>query len=155
MTTSTDGGRPRTRSVDATWEGGYRCRVQAGRFEIRVDEPVSSGGSDTGPQPTEVFLASFASCFALAIAHVARKRDIHLEDLAVKATGTYDGPKFVNIRLDITSSHDRPELEKLVERAKGVCYVSNTLRVLDDTEVVITDAVTDDTDDAAPRQPPR
>ena len=111
--------------------------MQAGQFEIRVDEPSSAGGTDTGPQPTEVFLASFASCFALAIAHVARKRSIELEDLSVKAIGTYDGPKFVNIRLEITSSHERAELDRLVERASAVCYVSNTLRVLDDTEVVV------------------
>jgi uncharacterized OsmC-like protein len=114
--------------------------VRAGEFEIRIDEPMSAGGTDTGPQPTEVFLASFASCLALSIAHVARKRGIELEDLSVKATGTYDGPKFVNIRLEISSSHDRAELEKLVERANAVCYVSNTLRVVDDTEVVIVEA---------------
>jgi putative redox protein len=114
--------------------------VNTGEFEIRVDEPESAGGSNTGPQPTEVFLASLASCFALAIAHVARKREVELPDLAVKATGTYDGPKFVNIRLDVTSSHnDREELASCVERASSVCYVSNTLRVLDDTEVVVGD----------------
>ena len=113
--------------------------VRAGEFEIRIDEPESAGGEGTGPQPTEVFLASFASCFALSVAHVARKRDIVLDDLSVRAIGTYDGPKFVNIRIEVTSSHDRAELDKLVERASAVCYVSNTLRVLDDTEVVVMD----------------
>ena len=142
-TTATDGAPPppapaKTRSVDATWEGGYRCRVQAGDFEIRVDEPSSAGSSGTGPQRTGVFLASFASCFALAVAHVARKRQIELEDLSVRAVGTYDGPKFANIRLEVTSSYDRAELERLVERASAVCYVSNTIRALHDTEVVIT-----------------
>jgi putative redox protein len=125
--------------VDATWEGGYRCRVQAGEFELRVDEPSSAGGDDTGPQPTELFLASLASCFALAVAHVARKRGIELEDLAVRATGTYGGPKFVKIRVEVRSSHERDELDRLVERASAVCYVSNTLRALDDTEVVVID----------------
>jgi putative redox protein len=134
--------KAKTRSVDATWEGAYRCRVQAGQFEIRVDEPASSGGDDTGPQPTELFLASFASCFALAVAHVARKRDIQLEDVAVRVTGTYDGPKFVNIRIEIRSSHPRPELDRLVERASHVCFVSNTMRAVNDTEVVIVDPTT-------------
>lgn len=135
-TTSTD--PPKTRTVEATWEGGFKCRVQAGAFEIRVDEPVSAGGEDTGAQPTELFLGSIASCFALAIAWVARKRGIDLEDLSVKAVGTYGGPKFVNVRVEVTSSHERAELEKLVERAKAVCYVSNTIRTLNDTEVVVT-----------------
>ncbi len=115
--------------------------MQAGEFELRVDEPASAGGENTGPQPTEVFLASVASCFALAVAHVARKRDIELEDLSVRAVGTYDGPKFVKIRVEVTSSHEREELEQLVERASNVCYVSNTLRCLNGTEVVVVDAV--------------
>lgn len=73
------------------------------------------------------------------MAHVARKRGIELEDLAVRATGTYDGPKFVNVRVEVRSSHEREELNRLVERANAVCYVSNTLRVLHDTEVVVID----------------
>ena len=128
---------PKTRSVEATWEGGFQCRVQAGEFEIRVDEPFSAGGENTGAQPTELFLGSIASCLAVSIAYVARKRGIVLEDLSVKAVGTYDGPKFSHIRVEVTSSHERAELEQLVERGSRVCYVSNTLRVVSETEVVI------------------
>ena len=36
------------RTVDALWEGGLRCTVQAGRFQLTVDEPEQSGGTDTG-----------------------------------------------------------------------------------------------------------
>ncbi len=118
-------------AVDATWDGGYRCRVKARDFEIRVDEPTSVGGDDTGPQPTELFLASLASCFALAVAWAARKQGVVLEDLAVRAVGTYQGPKFAELRVEVSSSHERAELEKIVQRAKGACYVSNTLRVVD------------------------
>lgn len=128
-----------TLAVDATWDGGYRCRVKARDFEIRVDEPTSVGGDDTGPQPTELFLASLASCFALAVAWAARKQGVELADLAVRAVGTYQGPKFAALRVEVSSTHERAELEKIVKRAKGACYVSNTLRVVDDVEVVVTD----------------
>jgi putative redox protein len=124
-------------AVEATWDGGYRCRVRARDFEIRADEPTSVGGDDTGPQPTELFLASLASCFALAVAWAARKQGAHLEDLAVRAVGRYQGPKFAELRVEVSSSHDRAELETIVQRAKGACYVSNTLRVVDDVDVVV------------------
>jgi putative redox protein len=115
--------------VTARWEGAYRCRVSVRQFELRADEPAGhGGGTDTGPQPTELLLASAASCFALAVAHVAGKRGIVLPDLAVTATGEYDGPRFAAIRLEVSSSHPHPELAALVERAKHVSYVSNTLR---------------------------
>jgi putative redox protein len=123
--------------VNAVWEGGYRCRVDAGRFEILADEPESAGGDDTGPQPTELFLASIASCFAMAVAHVARKRSIELADLSVRAVGTYEGPKFSKVVVEVRSSHPRDELDRLVERAKAVCYVSTTIRTLGDVEVVV------------------
>ncbi len=142
MTIRTPTGVTRTAdqlAVDATWDGGYRCRVKARDFEIRVDEPTSVGGDDTGPQPTELFLASLASCFALAVAWAARKQGVVLEDLAVRAVGTYQGPKFAELRVEVTSSHERAELERIVQRAKGACYVSNTLRVVDDVEVIVTD----------------
>lgn len=126
-----------SRSVYAVWEGGYRCRVTAGGFEVRVDEPEHAGGEGTGPQPTDLFLASLGSCFALAVAHVGRKRGIELADLAVLVVGAYDGPKFSHLRVEVTSSHEREELDRLVERAKAVCYVSNTLRTLNEVEVVV------------------
>lgn len=107
---------------------------------IVVDEPTYAGGGDAGPQPTEVFLASVASCFALAVHHVAKKRSIELPDLRVRAVGEYKGPSFVKVRVEVTSSHPRPELETLLERASAVCYVSNTVRAVDGIEVVLVDA---------------
>jgi putative redox protein len=114
--------------VTASWEGAYRCRVTVRQFELRVDEPgPRGGGTDTGPQPTELLLASVASCFALAVAHVAGQRGVELPDLSVTAAGEYDGLCFGAVRVEVRSSHPRAELAELVERAKRYCYVSNTL----------------------------
>ena len=129
--------RAKTLSVEATWQGGYRCLVSARGHEIQVDEPLGAGGDDTGLQPSEVFLASLASCFTLALYHVARKRGITLVDLCVRATGEYQGPKFARLWLEVTTSSPRATVEPLIERAKGVCYVSNTLRAVSDVDVVL------------------
>ena len=127
--------RDKTLSVEATWEGGYRCTVASRQFRIRIDEPEKAGGGDTGPQPSEVFLASLAGCFTLAMYHVAAKRNIELPDLTVTATGTYEGPGFARLAVDVNSGAPREVLESLVEPAKRVCYVSNTLRNVSDVEV--------------------
>ncbi len=106
-----------------------RCTVDAGGFPITVDEPPEAGGTGQGPQPTELLLGAIASCFTLALAHSAGKRDVELRGLRVDATGTYDGPRFSTLRIDVHA--DAPtgdELERLVEVAKRVCYVTNTLR---------------------------
>ena len=125
----------KTLSVESTWEGGYRCTVASRQFRIRIDEPESAGGGDTGPQPSEVFLASLAGCFTLALYHVAAKRSIELPDIAVTATGFYEGPGFARLALEVKSSAGREVMESLLEPARRVCYVSNTLRNVSEVEV--------------------
>jgi uncharacterized OsmC-like protein len=108
-------------------------------FEIQIDEPAEYGGSDTGPMPTEVFLASLGACFALAVAHAARKQDIELPDLTVRASGEYEGARFRRLRVEVHSSHPRDQLERFVERAVAYCYVSNTLLQTPEIQYVIAD----------------
>jgi putative redox protein len=127
----------KTLSVESSWEGGYRCTVAARQFRIRIDEPESAGGGDTGPQPSEVFLAALAGCFTLALYHVAKKRDIELPDITVTATGTYRGPGFGAVEIAVKSGAPRDVLEPLIEPAKRVCYVSNTLKNVADVAVTL------------------
>ena len=123
-------------SVQAPGQEGLRCVVQAGRFELTVDEPASVGGTDRGPQPTELLLASVASCFTLAVAYVAGKQGVELADLHVEATGTYDGPRFSAIRVAVRAEHpDADGLARLVRSAERVCYVTNTLRHAPEIEI--------------------
>ena len=116
------------RIVDARWAGGMKSAVQAGDFEIIVDEPESAGGTDSGPQPTDLFLASIASCFTLSMAHAARKRGLELPGLRVRVVGTYEGLKFTRVDLRIVAEAPSPVLEDLRPDAQRVCYVTNTLR---------------------------
>jgi putative redox protein len=126
MTEPADG-RPHTNSVVARWEGGWRCRVTAGGFDLVVDERESAGGTGTGPMPTEYLLTALASCYALALAWAAGKRDLSLPGLTVTATGTYDGPRFTRLQLSVQSEAPPEVVEMLVEPALRVCSVSNTL----------------------------
>jgi putative redox protein len=129
--------RPLTNSVVARWEGGWRCRVEAGGFDLVVDEPPSAGGTGTGPMPTEYLLAAMASCYALALNWAAAKRGTALPGLAVIATGTYDGPRFSRLQLTVTSDAPAELVERLLEPALRVCYVSNTIATSPPIEVAL------------------
>jgi putative redox protein len=126
-----------TNTAVATWRGGWLCSVDAGGFPLTVDEPPSVGGTGRGPMPTDLLLASLSSCYALALAWAARKRGIELPDLVVAATGTYDGQGFGSLELTVRTSLPREEIEPLLEPAKRVCYVSNTLVDAPEIEVVV------------------
>jgi putative redox protein len=126
------------RSVSARWTGGLRAEVDAGGFTVVSDEPESVGGTGSGPQPTELLLASIASCFTIAVAYTARKRDVPLADLAVDVTGTYDGPRFRAFRIEVRATEPRgDDLARLVETAKRVCYVTRTLAEPPEIEFVV------------------
>ena len=116
------------RTVHTRWDGGMRAVTQVGDFEVVVDEPETAGGTDTGPQPTDLLLVSISSCFVLALAFVARKRGVELLGLEVTAVGRYEGLKFCDISLSISSDSPRSVVEDLLPEAQRVCYVSNTLR---------------------------
>ena len=116
-----------SRTVCTRWSGGMRAVSDLGGFEIVVDEPESSGGTGTGPQPTDLLLASVSSCITLAVAWVARKRGVELGELDVRVVGTYAGPRFERIEVSVSST--TPSLlGDLMEEVERVCYVSNTLR---------------------------
>ena len=70
-----DGGALMALEVVATWRGGLATDVRARQHTIRVDEPLTSGGGDSGMMPTELFCAALASCFCLAVGFAAGKRD--------------------------------------------------------------------------------
>ena len=137
MTADGDTGSAHTNSVVARWEGGWRCRVEAGGFELVVDEPPRSGGTGTGPMPTEYLLAAMASCYALALQWAAGKRGMTVPGLTVVATGTYDGPRFSRLQLSVSSQLPAEQVEPLVKPALRACYVSNTLAAAPPVEVTV------------------
>ncbi|HUA06730.1 MAG TPA: OsmC family protein [Solirubrobacteraceae bacterium] len=115
--------------VTATWLHGYQARVHTRGHEIAIDEPVAEGGNDAGVMPTDLLAASIASCFCLALAFTARKRDRELPGLEVVVRRIRAGRELRYERFEIDARAEVPEdeLAALMEPARRVCWVSNTL----------------------------
>jgi putative redox protein len=115
--------------VTATWRGGYRADVSARGHEVAIDEPEESGGGDAGFMPTELFCGALASCFCLAIGHVARKRSIDVPELEVTVRAERAGRelRYGRLLVGCAAAVDATVLDMLIERARPFCWVSNTL----------------------------
>jgi len=115
--------------VEARWLDGLSAVVNARGHEVCADEPEEVGGGDGGMMPTELLLSALASCFCLALAHVAGKRDLQLPGLRVCVDAEREGRelRYGRLRVEVAAAVPEDELAPLVERARPFCWVSNML----------------------------
>ncbi len=63
---------------------GFRHSVKVRQHRLNADEPVETGGEDTGPSPQELLAASLASCTAVTIEMYAARKGWELGDVEVE-----------------------------------------------------------------------
>ena len=118
------------RTVHVRWMGQYRTNINIrGVHQLDSDETPEYGGNDSGPMPTEFFLASVATCLCLAVTHIGQKKKISLNNMEVSASGEKDPAsfQFKEIHLQVQADLPATELHPLVMQAKKYCFVSNTI----------------------------
>ena len=62
---------------------GFAQVIHAGRHRLAADEPMSAGGTDTGPSPYDLLLASLGACTSMTVAMYARRKAWALEEVTV------------------------------------------------------------------------
>lgn len=73
-----------------------------GRHTWTADEPVSAGGTDSGPDPYELLLSSLAACTCLTLFMYCRHKNIELKSVSA----SYD---FSNVHADDCADCDETE----------------------------------------------
>ncbi len=63
---------------------GFLQEVTVGPYHLRVDEPLSVGGSNAAPDPYDYLLAALGACTSMTVGLYARKKKWPLEDVTVK-----------------------------------------------------------------------
>jgi putative redox protein len=113
-------------------EGGHR---------LVIDEPLSSGGTDSGPSPTRIVAAALAACTAITCEMYAERKGWDLGDVAVDVDLTY-GPNSTieqaTVRLRIQETLGDEQRDRLLAIA-GKCPVHRALT--GETDVVIHDTI--------------
>jgi putative redox protein len=127
--------------VVATGPGvGFATRIRAGHHGLSADEPPKVGGTDTGPNPYDLLLASLGACTNMTIRMYADRKGWPLEGVEVRLRHervhaedcdhceTEEGRidrihKQVTVHGDLLSDEQKERLAEIGER----CPVNRTL----------------------------
>ena len=63
---------------------GFVQEIEAGPHQLRSDEPVSVGGTDTGATPYDLLLAALGSCTSMTVGMYARRKQWPLMRVTVR-----------------------------------------------------------------------
>ena len=85
--------------------------------EIVIDEPPDSGGTDTGPRPTQLLATSLAGCTAITIELYAERKGWNLDGLEVSVDMQSDAerkPTHFAVEVALPEGLDDEQRKKLM-----------------------------------------
>jgi LmbE family N-acetylglucosaminyl deacetylase/uncharacterized OsmC-like protein len=123
--------------------GGDTFDISVRGHTITVDQPVKDGGDDTAPTPTELFIASLASCVAFYARRFLARHNLPTEGLAVEATFDMGSRPArvsgITMRLIVPDGVPAERRDPLLAVATH-CTVHNTLASRPDVSITLADA---------------
>ena len=108
---------------------GYAVQARSRGHTWALDEPVSDGGTDTGPDPVSTFLGALLSCMTISFKATAHRRKVTIERMQSHVQATPQGHvKDIALTLEVWSPDREETLRALLEPAKRGCFVSGVLK---------------------------
>lgn len=122
------------------WTGSrVSCDATSAGHTVRVDEPPSLGGTDTGQNPVQLVLSALGGCLVVLINAFAAAHEVEVTDVSVEVEGDLDPDGFqgladvrpgfseIRYRINIESPSQPAKVEALREHVVRVCPVKDTL----------------------------
>jgi putative redox protein len=117
--------------MEVRFSGGEQYQITTRGHQILVDQPGEAGGQDAAPTPTELFVASLASCVAFYAGRYLTRHGYSRDGLAVSASFEMasDRPARVStIRLSVRVPDSLPAGRRpALQAVASHCTVHNSL----------------------------
>jgi uncharacterized OsmC-like protein len=121
-------------------KGDMLFETKLGKHSLQVDVPASMGGSDRGPTPPEVFVASLGACVAALVANYCNKAKLDTEGLTVDVSyeKASDPTRLVGLKVNIdVPNADISGRENAIKRVADRCPVHQTICSLEGVDIEV------------------
>ena len=116
--------------MEVTFDGGKVITAHINGHEIRTDQPVMGGGTNSAPSPFELFLASIGTCAGIYVKSFCDQRGVSTENIKIVQTSEYDKATGLptDIKINIQLPLDFPEKYKdAIINVAELCKVKKTI----------------------------
>ncbi|MEC4721760.1 OsmC family protein [Noviherbaspirillum sp. CPCC 100848] len=125
-------------TVHSYSDSGYRQILSARHHELKADEPVAQGGTDTGPAPYELLLASLAACTSLTLRMYGDRKEWKLGRIEVDLEffRDSDGAEHITRTVRIGAAIDEEKRQRLADICERTPVTKTLMRSLAITTVL-------------------
>lgn len=126
--------------TQSTNEQGVEVHNSIRGFNITVDEPEEAGGTNQGPNPVELLLASFGSCLCVLARSVAKEKNLNVGEVQVDLEGDLDprgmngkegirpGFQDIKVQMSIEGSLRDADKQEFLNEIESRCPVRDNLQ---------------------------
>jgi putative redox protein len=130
-----------TELMDVRFVSGEAYEVAVRGHRVMVDQPADAGGNDRAPTPTELFVASLATCVAFYAGRYLTRHGFSRDELGVSVGYVMadDRPvRVAAVRLTVRVPTDLPtERRPALEAVVSHCTVHNSLTTPPDIAIEV------------------
>ncbi len=140
-----------------TMHDGFAIESTIRGHKIRIDQPVSVRGTDTGPTPLEYLFVSLGGCVCTIGRIIAIQRKLPIRSIRARVEGTLDtdvlkgkstesraGFESIRVITEIDADLTLEEKRELLEEIDRRCPISDNLHFPTPISVVLEEDVAED-----------
>lgn len=116
------------------YRGSMLFESELGTHTLKIDVPPAMGGSDRGPTPPELFVASLGSCVGAFVAQYCERTGLDTEGLAIDVSyeKVDDPTRLTNLKITVRLPHAECDRKRqAIERVAAHCPVHETIGTLE------------------------
>ena len=116
--------------MEVTFGGNKKVNAAYNGFEIKTDQPASSGGDGSAPAPFDLFLASLGTCAGIFALSFMQNRELNTDGFRILISFTRDEERHLvkKVKMEFKLPQDfPPRYKEALLKAAGLCSVGRHL----------------------------